>query len=38
MPKKTIELFGYPRSHYEPELTILGTKRIKDVKELMKSL
>ena len=36
MPKKTIKLFGYPRSRYEPEITILATKRIKDGRELMK--
>ncbi len=36
MPKKTIDLFGYPRSRYEPELTTLATKRIKDGKEMLK--
>ena len=37
MPKKTIDLFGYPRSRYEPELTILATKRINDGRQMLKT-
>ena len=36
MPKSTMKLFGYPRSRYEPELTILAEKRIADGNELLK--
>ena len=36
MPKKTMDLFGYPRSRYEPELTILANKRIADGHELLR--
>ena len=36
MPQKTIDLFGYPRSRYEPELTILAEKRIADGREFLK--
>ena len=31
-----MDLFGYPRSRYEPELTILANKRIADGHELLK--
>ena len=36
MPKSTMKLFGYPRSRYEPELSILAKKRIADGHELLK--
>lgn len=38
MIKSTKYLFDKPRSEYEPELTILAKKRIKDAKELIKKL
>ena len=31
-----MDLFGHPRSRYEPELTILANKRIEDGRALLK--
>lgn len=36
--KTTLQLFGKPKSHYEPETTILATKRIDDGLNLLKIL
>lgn len=38
MKHTTEYLFDKPRSEYEPELTRLATKRVKDAKSLLKTL